>query len=220
MRTILTTMLCIALTGISYGQLGNTNKKIASKNIGASISVKSTNKTLKQVKIPRNLDMKKLPALKVPKGKLAAPRSGKSTRITPLKPYTQNLQLIFVGRYSSKYLVLGGFKQGPLDGPTGLITFNAQRGKEYRMKISLSHKKDLVKDFQKDFAEGDVAISIGGQTNWQSIPVNHQNREINLVFTASQAGPIQFFISGIYTPDWNWNKVAMLPIRAIVIDEI
>ena len=218
MKTIYSTILSVFFICASYAQIGN--KKIATKNLSSVITVKPSNKSLKKVKVPKKLNLKKLPKLNVPEDKLRRPPSRRVAKISSLKPYSSNLEILYNGSYSKNYLLLGGFPFGPFDSPPGLVTFNAQRGKQYRMKVVLAPKNHLEKDFGQDFPEGDVSISIGDLLKWHSLPVDRQTREFNLVFTAAQAGKIQIFINGIIYRDWDWGKTLWLPIKSIQVDEI
>ena len=218
MKTLCTTIFSLIFICASFAQIGN--KKIATKNIGSVISVKPSNKSLRKVKVSRNLNLKRLPKLYVPEGKLRRPSSGKIARISSLKPYSSNLEISYRGYYDKNYLMLGGHPFGPLDSPPGLVTFNAQRGKQYRMNVVLASKKHLEKDLGTDFPEGNVSISIGDLLKWHSLPVNRQTREFNIVFTAAQAGRIQIFLMGIINAEWDWGDILWLPIKSIKVDEI
>jgi len=221
MKTIFTTILCIIWSLSSIAQIKTSSKTIASKNLNTAISVKPTNKSLEQVKIPRSFDPKKASPLRVPKDKLNTKPAGRSVKITPLRPYASNLEFSFRGLYSKQYLLLDGTGMGPLNNPIGLITFNAQKGKEYRLKIKLSDKKNLPASYPGgDFAEGDISVLMGDQGSWQRLSVNRGTREVNIVFSAAQAGRIQFFLNGIYSPGWDWGDPLLLPIKSIQVDEI
>ena len=218
MKTLFITFFSLVFVCASFAQIGN--KKIATKNINAVISAKPSNKSLKNVKVSKKLNLKKLPKLYVPEDKLRLPATRKVARISALKPYSSNLDISYRGSYNKNYLLLGGFAFGPFDTPPGLVTFNAQRGKQYRMKVVLAPKKQLEKDFSRDFPEGSVSISIGDLIKWHSLPVDRQTREFNIVFTAAQAGKIQIFINGIIYSDWDWGDILWLPIKSIQVDEI
>ena len=210
MKTICSILLSLTFVCASFAQIGN--KKIATKSISSVISVKPSNVNLKEVKLPRSFDVRKAAGLNVPQNKLSAP-SRKSVKITTLRPYNPNLELWFEGQYSKNYFLLGGIFGG-------VVTYNAQRGKEYRMKVILSSKKALIQDFDSDFSNGSVSILIGNEDEWRTIPVNRNKREFSLVFSAATAGKIEIKLVGIVTPNWDMGDELWLPIKSIQVDEI
>lgn len=210
MKTVLLTTLCFFFACMSFAQLKS--KKILNKKISSEILAKPSNAKLKDVAPPKNFDINKISKLKVSQDKLKLP-SRKKTRITPKRPYNSNLELTYQGRYNKNYFMLS-------DILGSIITYNAQRGKEYRLKLVLADKKYLVQEFNTDYSNGHVALKVGNRGDWYSIPVNQNKREINFVFKAVQAGRIQVILSGIYTPNWDWGDDLLLPIKSIQVDEI
>ncbi|WP_445381333.1 hypothetical protein [Robiginitalea sp. IMCC43444] len=210
MKTISSTLLSLLFISVAFGQIGKS--KITTRNLGSVVSVQPSNAKLDKVALPKSFDIRKATPLKVPQSKLNLP-SRKSVKITTLRPYNPNMELWFEGSYSKDYFMLSGVFGG-------VVTYNAQRGKEYRMKILLTSKKTLLKNFGRDYANGSVSVAIGDENEWYSIPVNQREREINLVFTAARAGRIQIKLVGVVTPNWDWGDELWIPIKAIQVDEI
>ena len=149
-----------------FWSLSTIGQQTIEKKLGLNNAVKPSNVKLKDVALPKNFDIKKAKKLEVPTGKIKLP-ARKKVKITPLRPYNPNLQLEFNGYYSKNYFITS----------YGTISFNAQRGKEYRMKMVLADKKYLVEDLGSDFPNGDALIKIGLHGEWRSIPVNRTERE-------------------------------------------
>ena len=177
MKTVSLTTLCFFFVCMSFAQLRS--KKIPGKKMGLEILAKPSSVKLKDVAPPKNFDISKISRLKVPQDKLKLP-SRKKTRITPVRPYNPSLEFTYQGRYSKNYFILS-------DILGSIITYNAQRGKEYRLKLVLADKKYLLQEFNTDYSNGHVAIKVGNGGSWYSIPVNQNKREINFVFKATQA---------------------------------
>ena len=57
------------------------------------------------------------------------PITRKKVKITPIRPYTPNLQIEFTGEYYKNYINIY----------TGILTFNAQRGKLQQQVFQSSH---------------------------------------------------------------------------------
>ncbi len=209
------TILILFIMHSSIAQIGN---KLPMKDIKSTISVNPDNAQLSDVGLPRNFNIKKISRFKVPREKLNLPSRNK-VKITPLKPYSSNLELSFQGRYNKHYFLLGNIHSASL-GDGGIITFNAQKGKEYRMKVSLTDKKNLLAHLRTDFPNGDVVIKIGRQGTYYSIPVNQNNREFSIVFSAAKAGKINFILHGIMSSNYECCKPLWLPIKSIEVDEI
>tara|TARA_R110000868_G_scaffold68570_1_gene202702 strand:- start:2669 stop:3316 length:648 start_codon:yes stop_codon:yes gene_type:complete len=215
MKTILSTLFSLVFICSAFAQIGNKplGNKMAYKDLGSVILVKPSNVKLKDVGLPRSFNPSKTSRLEVPQAKLKLP-SRKKVKITPISPYNPNLEFSFDGMYSKYYLMVSSTYRG------GLITFNAQRGKEYRMKVALTDKKHLIEEFNADFPNGEVGINIGSPDNWHIVTVNQSQRQFTIVFTAAQSGQLQIAFNGIFTPNWKWGDELWLPIKSIEIDEI
>ena len=96
----------------------------------------------------------------------------------------------------------------------GTITFNAQRGKEYRLKIKLTNDRYRG----KSYSDGEVLVNFNGSDH-RVLVSRASGGEINIVFSAVQAGGIYFAFTGINPwPDGSsWHE---LPIESIQVDEI
>ncbi|MEY8020929.1 hypothetical protein AB8P51_08870 [Muriicola sp. SD30] len=215
MKTITLTICSLFFVCVSIAQLGNRTlgNKIATKDLGSVVSVRPGNLTLKDVGLPRSYSIRKTSKVMIPKGKLALP-SRKKVKITPLRPFNPSLEIAFVGKYSRNYMIISDALYG------GLLTFNAEKGKEYRMKVILADKNHLLADFNQDYPSGEIGVLIGDGGDGYSIPVSPAKREINFLFKAVQGGKIQITLYGIFTHDWNWGDELWLPIKSIQVDEI
>lgn len=217
MKTLFTTIFFLLFICSSFAQIGNKtlgNNKLSSKNLGTSISIKPSRLTLKDVALPKNFDINKASRLEVPAEKLKLP-SRKKMKITPINPYNPNLDLEVMGAYCKRYFL-------SQDG--AIVNFNAQKGKEYRIKVLLSPKSDFPDFYPDDFPNGDVIIWFGNDRTEYSIPVTQTKREFSLIFNAVQAGSIQIILYGIVPHGMEWRNNAQIPawmpIKAIEVDEI
>ncbi|WP_435623335.1 hypothetical protein [Flagellimonas sp.] len=208
-RVILTVICAFVSIGLS-AQLG---KKVAEKKLGSVLTVKPGDLSFKNAELTKNFKASKLPILNVTEKELKIP-SRKKVKITPKKLYHQHLEIRFSGIYTKNYIISGDYING------GIIYFNAQQNKRYRLKIVLADRKHLLADLNKDFPNGLASIQVGNQGRRYSVNVNQNNREINMLFTTSEAGRIPIVIHGIFTSNWKWGDELSLPIKYIQVDEI
>lgn len=209
MKTICSTIICLVMSCTMFAQIG---KKNIGKNLPSVISVKPSGTKLNK-KLPRSFDINKLSKLNVPQSKMKLP-SRKKVKITPIRPYNPNMDITFKGKYSKNYFAIADILYG------GLVIFNAQKGKEYRMKIALADRNHLLRDFNTDYPNGRVAIYVGSYEEGYSMPVSQSNRELSFLFRAAQAGKIQIALYGIISDNWKWGDDFWLPIKSIQVDEI
>jgi len=172
----------------------NTNKaiNIQGKTDTNPILVSKVNmRALEGAKYSKKLKVNSLRKVTISKTDLLK-RSRKKSRINPLKPYTSTLQIDYHGAYSKDAFIL---MQRPLDNNnailkySALVKFNAQRGKEYRMKIVVDSAPAI----------GTVILEIGGAEYTSEI--GEGTTEINFVFTAKDAGYLVFGISPLQVED-------------------
>ena len=216
MKTLYVTLLCLGFVCSSFAQIGK--KKIVGKNLGLELAVKPGKIDLQNKTFPKGFSFKKLPELKVAKTKLELPTK-RGTKITSQRLYSSNLKFLFHGRYNANYIKVTPQKScsGGLDCTVhhtffnGTITFNAQRGKEYRLKIKLVNNSR--------YSDGEIIISFNGSDYRVPVLSLSGGPEINVVFSASQAGYIYFAFTGINPwPDGSsWHE---LNIKSIQVDEI
>lgn len=210
MKKVILTLAAILISFTLSAQLG---KKVAEKKLGSVLTVKPGNLSFKNAELTKNFKVSKLPILKVTEKELKTP-SRKKVKITPKKLYHQHLEIRFSGIYTKNYFISGDHING------GIIYFNAQQNKRYRLKIALADRKHLLADSNQDFPNGLASIKVGNQGRWHSVNVNQNQREINMLFSTSEAGRIPIVVHGVFTSNWKWGDELSLPIKYIQVDEI
>lgn len=205
MKTIFTTIICFAL---SFGTLAqgsintkvNTRKVLGNNNaVKAVIDSKVNITDLKGAKYTKSLKQSKLPLLGISKEDLSK-NARKSLKITPQRPVHTNLYISFYGEYSKDAFILN-YRPKAKDGKSykysGFINFNAQRGKEYRVKIRLDMgiRDGAYRALRNSGAsqQGTVFLELGDME--YRAEVNGRQNEINFVFTARTAGFVTIGVS-------------------------
>lgn len=148
------------------------------------INIKSNIPTLKKVSLKKlqatKTNLTNLKPLNIDK-ELLMRSSRKNWRITPKKPYDNELSFSFFGNYSTEAFTVSPRLSGETNNThspntyysySSFISFNAGANKEYRVKIEL---KDVV---------GNGTIIIDNQTS----AVSSNNNTINFVFTTDHNG--------------------------------
>ena len=198
------------------------NNKAAKKElVNANLVNKSLSlKTIQEKTLKKGQKISDIPLVKFPEQKLKI-RASKSWKVTPQRPRIPGLTFEFDGSYKTRNFLLvathihtRATRSGNLYRTyPGRITFTAQKGGEYRMKISLATSHFPVDIWGN---EPYMLVQLGDREIRTSLK-DISNKEINVVFTTPNAGMINIGISGV-SPDR--EKASSLAISAIQIDKI
>jgi len=209
----------------SYAQINKnintkvSNKTINNKNLNNFKPIRISKTTRKLSTINKNWNIKKLSKLSIPIDIRNTP-SRKNVKITPKKPYHPYLRFEFTGRYTPEILKLESSHPNRTQATTsgfiydywlGLITFNAQKGKVYRLKIITTSTGAANKNYI-----GNVLVKIGNRDPVYS-EISRQEHEIIVLFEPINNGGFYFQFSGV---DPDIGKPNYISIKSIQVDEI
>lgn len=211
--------LIISFQGQSQHKLNN---KVVKKSL---VNTTLVNKSLPLKKIQektlnRGQKFSDIPLVKFPEKKLEL-RASKSWRITPQRLNVPGLTFEFDGTYNKNYFTISARHIHTRATPSGhmyrtysgRIVFTAQKGAEYRMKVSLVND-----DFSGDTFKPDKYMLIQlGDREIRTRLNEVRNREVNVVFNTQNAGMINIGISGVNP---GLENPSYLSISAIQIDKI
>ena len=223
---ILITVLLVNFGFLTHAQINKTkisNRTIDSKSLstGSNAISKLNVASVNAVVTNKNVNLAKFTQLKVSDKDLAR-KALKSSKITPLRPYTPALSVDYFGNYSKSYFELSPkgstgleplllavshplYEQVVLN--SGTVLFNARRDKEYRIKF--------ITDLDKN---GFVAVRLGNQIHW--LRADKNSNEINFVFELQQAGYVKIQISALLLDLSVPYNIETLKIKSIRVDEI
>lgn len=210
---------------VGYSQTGNNiklNTKVSNKALANTTQVNKSLplKTIKEKTLKRGQKFTDIPLVRFPDQKLKL-RASKSWKITPKRPSIPGFTFRFEGAYYPNYFQLIAPHIHTRATPSGYlyhtysgyILFTAQKGGEYRMKISLTSGEFQGNSWNPDQF---MLIQLGDREIRTSLN-DVRNKEVNVVFSTPKAGMIRIGISGV-NPDR--EKASYLGISAIQIDKI
>lgn len=209
MKTIVSILILLTSIEVAHAQIntGKINPKVNTKTFSSKSSLLKTN-VIPTVPAGKLFDrefpkspLKNLNTVKrIELNKTQKNAKGKRTwEINARKPQVSGLEISYHGWYSKKGFEIKGHDKA--DFPTNImgawITFNAQKGKTYRLKIKpaasvlrLGGEHEVFIYFVGPLTNGQI-----DPDRFRKVRLSRTEPEINVLFEAEKAGQLQFVLS-------------------------